>query len=97
MCHNESSILESVKSYRNRHGEVQYRRVVARLPEDTRKVLSLFETGESPDDVIEAIAWRKYHCGKGYLIAPDERRAAAVEFWEHVRSIRRLIDPAPAP
>lgn len=86
MCENLFDVLRSVRGYRIGKGELAYRNAFGRLSEPARRVVFLMEEGASAADIVTALGW-KYHEGTGRQLAPNERRAAAVEFANLVSDI----------
>ena len=60
-------------------GDLAYRSKLDKLPETALRIVFRLEAGDTLWDVIDAIAWEKYHFGVGTTLLESEIRAAQVE------------------
>jgi len=68
-----------------------YRHRLHCLSSMAQRMVYMFESGASGDDVIDLIARRHYHTGQTNFVTDGERGAAEAEFASLIDEIRRVL------
>jgi hypothetical protein len=87
----EVEMRDQLRSRRLKIGALAYRNRIHRLSDTARHILFQIEAGNSLNDIVDAIAWSKYHPGPSTFLTPEERRPAQVEVMHHIREIRTVF------
>ena len=83
-----TDLKKRLKTKRVQMGALAYRNKLDKLPETAARIVFRLEAGDTLWDVIDAIAWERYHFGVGTTLLQSEIRAAQLEVYHHIHRIR---------